>query len=248
MPLMDMEIKNDIAFVRMNSGVTNAVSPELIADLSGIMAKIKNDAAAMILTGNHRFFSMGFDLPRVMEFDRARLKTYLADFQNMIFEMAFLPLPVIAALTGHAVAGGAILAIVCDYRIAKSEKLRIGFNESLLGLTLPYLAELMLERFTGSRICGRLMLEGSLIKAENAISLGLIDEACPLEGVMERAVQKAGQFLEIPGETFIAMKENHLAAVREKYLARVGPRTEQFMDLWFTKETQKRLARAMEKF
>ncbi|MCM2284055.1 MAG: enoyl-CoA hydratase/isomerase family protein [Desulfobacula sp.] len=248
MPLMDMEIKNNIAFVRMKNGVTNAVSPELIADLSGIMAKTKDDAAAMILTGNDRFFSMGFDLPRVMEFDRPKLGAYLADFQDMIFQMAFLPLPVIAALTGHAVAGGAILAIVCDYRIAKSEKFRIGFNESLLGLTLPYLAELMLERFTGSRICGRLMLEGSLIKAENAISLGLIDDICPLDGVMERAVQKARQLMEIPGETFAAMKDNHLAAVREKYLARIGPRTEQFMDLWFAKETQKRLAKAMEKF
>ncbi|MDA8136844.1 MAG: enoyl-CoA hydratase-related protein, partial [Desulfobacteraceae bacterium] len=107
---------------------------------------------------------------------------------------------------------------------------------------------LMLERFTGSRICGRLMLEGSLIKAENAISLGLIDDICPLDGVMERAVQKARQLMEIPGETFAAMKDNHLAAVREKYLARIGPRTEQFMDLWFAKETQKRLAKAMEKF
>lgn len=248
MPLTDMELKNDIAFVRMNNGVTNAINPELIADLSDIMARIKKEAAAMILTGNDRFFSMGFDLPRVMGFDRSGLGTFLTDFQNMIFRMAFLPLPVIAALTGHAVAGGAILAIVCDYRIAKSEKLRIGFNESLLGLTIPYLAELMLDRFTGSRICSRLLVEGSLIKAENAISLGLMDEACPLDAVMERAVQKARQFMEIPGETFAAMKENHLEAVREKYLARVGPRTEQFMDLWFTKETQKRLARAMEKF
>ena len=248
MPLLDMEIKNDIAFVRMNNGVTNAVNPELIADLSAIMTRIKKEASAMILTGNDRFFSMGFDLPKVMGFDRSGLGTFLTDFQNMIFQIAFLPLPVIAALTGHAVAGGAILAIVCDYRIAKSEKLRIGFNESLLGLTIPYLAELMLEHFTGSRICSRLLVEGSLIKAENAISLGLMDEACPLDAVMERAVQKARQFLEIPRETFAAMKENHLAAVREKYLARVGPRTEQFRDLWFTKETQNRLARAMEKF
>jgi len=248
MPVIDVEFKNDIALVRLKNGVTNAISLELISELSLILGKMEKDAAAMILTGNDRFFSMGFDLPRVMGFDRARLETYLTDFQSMLFQMAFLPLPVIVALTGHAVAGGAILAVACDYRIAKSDKLRIGFNESLLGLSLPYLAELMLDHFVGSRICGRLVAEGSLIKSENAAALGLVDEACPLGTVMERSIQKARQLLEIPAKTFAAMKENHLETIREKYLARVKSRTEQFMDLWFAKETQKRLASAMEKF
>ncbi len=248
MSLAELEIKNDMAFVRMNNGVTNAINPELIADLSLITGRIKNEAAAMILTGNDRFFSMGFDLPRVMGLDRPGLGTFLYDFQNMLFQIAFLPIPVIGALTGHAVAGGAILAIACDYRIAKSEKMKIGFNESLLGLTIPCLAELMLTRFVGCRISQRLRVEGSLIKSENAIPLGLVDETCPLDSVMERTVQKARQLQEIPLKTFSAIKENQLETIREKYLAGVTPKTEQFMDLWFTKETQRRLAMAMEKF
>ncbi|MFA5906389.1 MAG: enoyl-CoA hydratase/isomerase family protein [Desulfobacula sp.] len=248
MPLIDMNIKDDIAVVQMNNGVTNAISPELIADLSESCIKVKKDAGAMILTGNDRFFSIGFDLPKVMGLDRSGLCSYLSDFQDMLFHIAFLPVPVICALTGHAVAGGAILAIVCDYRMAKSEKMSIGFNESLLGLTIPCLAELMLTRFTGQRISHRLLMEGALIKAENAVSLGLIDEIHPMDTVMERAVQKARQLQEIPLKTFAAIKDSHLEEIRERYLARVKPKTEQFMDLWFTRETQKRLSRAMEKF
>ncbi len=248
MTLANLEIKNDIAVIRMDNAVTNAISPELIADLSETMDKAKKDAAVMVLTGNERFFSMGFDLPRVMELDRPGLLSYLFDFQNMLFEMATLPVPVISALTGHAIAGGAILAIVCDYRIAKSEKMKIGFNESLLGLTIPCLAELMLVRCVGARIAQHLLVEGSLITAEHAVSLGLIDTVCPLGAVMEQAVHKARQLQEIPLKTFAAAKENQLEDIREKYFTRVKPKTEQFVDLWFTKETQKRLTNAMAKF
>ncbi|OGR26791.1 MAG: hypothetical protein A2277_17420 [Desulfobacterales bacterium RIFOXYA12_FULL_46_15] len=248
MALVDLEIKKDIAIARMNNGVTNAINPELIAGLSEITDKVKKEAAVMILTGNDRFFSMGFDLPRVMELDRPGLSSYLFEFQNMLFQIATLPVPVICALTGHAVAGGAILAIACDYRIAKSEKMRIGFNESLLGLTVPCLAELMLARFVGCRISQQLLVEGTLIQAEGAVSLGLIDDAGPMDTVMERAFQKARQLQEIPLETFAAIKENQLEDIRKKYLARVRPKTGQFVDLWFTKETQKRLSIAMKKF
>ena len=248
MALADLEIKDDIAFLRLNNGVTNAISPELIADISIIIDRVKNEASAMILTGNDRFFSIGFDLPKIMGLDRSGLGTFLYDFQTMIFHIATLPLPVIAAQTGHAVAGGAILAIVCDYRIGKSDKLRIGFNESLLGLTIPWLAELMLNHFVGLRVSQRLRVEGSLIKAEDAVPMGLMDEACALDTIPDCSLQKIRQLQEIPLKTFAAIKENQLQPILESYLARVKPKTEQFMDLWFSKEAQKRLGMAMEKF
>jgi len=248
MALVNLEIKNDIAVARMNNGVTNAIHPELIADLCETMNKAGKESTAIILTGNERFFSMGFDLPRVMAFDRQGLSSFLFEFQHMLFQLATLPVPVISALTGHAVAGGAILAIACDYRIAKSEKMKTGFNESLLGLTIPCLAELMLCRCVGSRKSQHLLAEGTLITAEDAVSIGLFDEACVLESVMDRAFYKARLLQEIPLETFAAIKSNQLEDIRKKYLARVKPKTEQFMDLWFTKETQKRLSMAMKKF
>ena len=76
---IDMEIEDGIAVARMNNGDINAINPELIAELSLITGRIQKEATAMILTGNDRFFSIGFDLPRVMEFDRPGLSSYLFD-------------------------------------------------------------------------------------------------------------------------------------------------------------------------
>lgn len=248
MPLADLEINSGIACVKMKNGVTNALSPELIADLFFITQKIKKDATAVILTGNEKFFSLGFDLPKIIGFDMTNLATFLDDFQHLLFDWATLPIPAIAALCGHAVAGGAILSIVCDYRIAKSEKMKIGFNESLLGLSIPFLAELMLQKTVGMQTAHRLLVEGMLIDSSKALSIGLVDGICPEENIMEWALKKIRSLGEIPANTFCAIKKNQMEAIREIYLAKAQQRTRQFIDLWFTKETQQKLSKALEKF
>ncbi len=246
--MTDLRIDNGTAVLRLDNGITNPIHPEGIAELAMHLKTIQKQATALIVVGNDKFFSIGFDLPRVMTLDRRGLTDFLYDFQNLLLSMTCLPIPTIAALTGHAVAGGAILALGCDVRIARSDKIRIGFNESLLGLTIPWMAELLLTDITGPRACRRLMTEGLLLDASAAVDIGLADEHLPGPAVMERAEQKARQLANIPAPAFAAVKENLLGPIRDAYQSGVAARTEQFVDLWFLPDTQKRLTRALEKF
>lgn len=246
--MTDLRIDNGTAVLKLDTGITNPIHPEGVAELGMHLKTIEKQATALIVTGNDKFFSIGFDLPRVMTLDRPGLTDFLHDFQNLLLTMACLPIPTVAALTGHAVAGGAILALACDVRIARSDKIRIGFNESLLGLTIPWMAELLLTEITGPRTCRRLMTEGMLLDAPGAVGMGLADEHLPGPAVMERAEQKALELANIPAQAYAAVKENLMGPIRDAYRSGVSARTEQFADLWFSPDTRKRLTRALEKF
>ncbi|MGC8659564.1 MAG: enoyl-CoA hydratase/isomerase family protein, partial [Desulfomonilaceae bacterium] len=113
MPLVDLEKHDNLGMIRLNNGPTNAIGPDLVQDFSQVLARVRMNFKGMVLSGGEKFFSMGFDLPTLLKLDRKNMSAFFYNFNQVVFELATLPVPTCAAVKAHAIAGGAILMLAC---------------------------------------------------------------------------------------------------------------------------------------
>jgi Delta3-Delta2-enoyl-CoA isomerase len=248
MSLIKTEVTNRVGIVQLNNGVTNAISFALVTELTKHLKAIENEASAVVLTGNSKFFSIGWNLPELIQFDRATMSDFVHRFQEMMLTLATLPIPTVCAMNGHAAAGGLILALGCDYRIARATKVKVGLNESRLGVSIPWIADLLLKQLVGYNSARKISCEGEIIDVDQALSLGLVDEIHQQDSVLELAVAKAVELSAIPASAYAAIKQSHLEDAVAQFHAKVQEKTDQFLDLWFADATRVLLKKAAEKF
>jgi enoyl-CoA hydratase/carnithine racemase len=232
----------------MNNGVTNAIGPELVNDLSIAIDEIRDDARGMLLCGGEKFFSMGFDLPTLITMNRADLTDFLQDFHDLILALYTIPLPSASVLAGHAVAGGNILAISCDFRFATSEPRKTGVNEIKLGLPVPSLADMILRQIVGDRTATEMLYSGDFISFSDAAAKGLIDAIFPPETLKQSAAERIARIAAMDRKPFAAIKSNRVEAIEESYEKTGRAKEEIFIDCWFSESTQNTLIEAAKKF
>jgi len=244
---ISIEERGAVAILRLTNGVTNAISPELVKDLSIASTQIRNEFKGMIFAGGTRFFSIGFSLPELLQLDRASMTEFWYDFDQAVFNLFTLPLPSACAIAGHAIAGGTILALTCDYRLATAEKKLLGLNEVKLGIPVPYLADLILRQTVGDRSATELLYRGDFIDTEKALEIGLVDEVHQKEHLEERAVERITEIATHPQPAFTTIKSNRLEAIRLRYEKNNRTKNEEFLNCWFSRPAQKLLAIAAKK-
>ena len=120
-----------LATVTLSRGKVNALNEPMIEQISGGLEGLENDDAvkAIILTGQGKFFSFGFDIPGFLSYSRDAFTRFVTKFTNLYTYMFLFPKPIVAAVNGHAIAGGCMLATACDHRIMVSGRARISLNE-----------------------------------------------------------------------------------------------------------------------
>jgi enoyl-CoA hydratase len=133
---MNIERSGEVAVLRMNAGKANAIGPAFLQQL-GAQLDALGDARALVITGYQAFFSAGLDLPALLALDQDQMSAFIASFGASMLRVFELPLPVVAAVNGHAVAGGCVLAVQCDHRMMADTNGRIGLKEVALGIGLP---------------------------------------------------------------------------------------------------------------
>lgn len=196
--------------------VRNALSRELRMSLSRQLEATRGEPSvrAVVITGAESTFSAGLDLSelkalamRSSEQNRED-SAQLAELYSTVYTF---PKPVIAAVNGHAVGGGAGLATVCDF-VVMDEAAKFGYTESRIGF-VPALVGVFLSRQVGERIARRLLLSGELVSSSEALAMGVIDEVCPANRVVPRALDRAREMLKnAPGS--LSMTKQLLANVR----------------------------------
>ncbi len=248
MPKVVIEDRDNLAIVRFNNGVTNAISPELVDDLFAALRQVKDEFYGLVLAGGAKFLSIGFDLPELLKLDRAGVRHFFYNFNQAALELFTLPMPTACAIAGHAVAGGNILALTCDYRFAASGKKLIGLNEVKLGVPVPYLADLMLRQIVGDRAATDMIYRGEFMASSEALEIGLVDEVIPEAELEARAVEKVQELTGFPRQAFGDLKDNRVQAVRIMYDENYKSKHEYFLDCWFSQETQELLTEAAKKF
>lgn len=242
------ERQGEIAVITMNNGITNAIGPGLVNDLTIAIKEIRTEARGMLLCGGEKFFSMGFDLPALVTMSRAELTDFLHDFHDLVLALYTIPMPSAAVLAGHAVAGGNILAISCDYRFAASEPRKTGVNEIKLGLPVPSLADMILRQIVGDRAATEMLYSGDFITFSDAAAKGMIDAVFPPETLKQSAVERIARIAAMDRKPFAAIKANRVEAIKESYEKTGRAKDEIFIDCWFTESTRKTLIEAAKKF
>jgi len=237
-----------IVEIRLNNGVTNAIGPELVREMYTVLDHLPGSPGAVVITGNGKFLSMGLDLPGIIKFNRQKMASFFNDFQEMLFKLGTLPLPTVCAVGGHAPGGGTVLALCCDHRIAREDKIKLGMNESRLGLPIPFFSQLLLRETVGIATARRLLLEGPLISSPHALDIGLVDRIVPAVTLPEQALAKADALADIPARAYATIKETQQLWLVREYRKQKEEQTRIFLDLWFDPATQERLNRALEKF
>jgi enoyl-CoA hydratase len=192
--LVRVEQNGPVAVVRMAAGRANALTTELCREVSASFAELPaSGARAVVLTGGGTMFSAGVDLLRVAEGGAAYVDEFLPALCDCFLAVFGCELPVVAAVNGHAIAGGCILVCACDYRIMNAGAGRIGVTELLVGVPFPSSAMEILRFAVGTHRLSRLVCLGQTFPASEAAGLGLVDEVVAEDAVLPRAAAVAGQ-------------------------------------------------------
>lgn len=170
-----VEDRDQATIVTMQDGKVNALSRDFLGELGAKLEKACAQERPVILTGSGGYFSAGLDLKEVPTLDEEGLRDLLERFKGAVKPILKAPVPVIAAIDGFAIAGGAIIALSCDYRVATPEA-EIGATELQVGIPFP---PTDLDLFTGrlpTRTIRRTILNPNRSKGEQALELGWVDE------------------------------------------------------------------------
>lgn len=235
--------QGNVRELRLARPPANALDPGLVAALRAAVERAPGDGAgALVLSAAGKLFSGGLDVPALLALDRVAMAAFLGDFLALLRALATSEIPVVAAITGHAPAGGAVLAIQCDHRVMADGDFRIGLNEVQVGIPLPRVLHSVLARVVGSRQAERLGTLGLLVSAGEAFRIGLVDELVAPELVVERAHEVARDYLALPPAAMRRTRALARSPLREIYDAEERATWEAFVDDWFSPETQGALA------
>ena len=229
----------DVREIRLARPPANALNPDLIELLADAVEAAPHAARrALVISGRPGMFSGGLDVPELLTLDEAGMEQTLRDFFRLMRNLATSPIPIVAAITGHAPAGGAVISIFCDVRVMAEGDYRIGLNEVQVGLSLPEVIHTALRHVVGERHAERLGVGGLLVPASEALRIGLVDELVPEEKVVERAIAIARDLIKLPPRAMATTRALCRRNLVEAF-ARQEERTyERFVTDWFGDETQ----------
>ncbi len=248
MSKVTVEKHGDVALLRMTNGVPNAINQELLVDFQEALQMITSECRAMVLAGNPKFFSMGLDLPYVLSLDREGMAGFYENWNQIVLDLYTLPIPTAAAVAGHATAGGAIMAMACDFRIMAAGKTKIGVNEVLIGLPTPYLADLMLRQIVGDRAATNMIFTGKFLSPEEAGQIGLADEVHQAEEVEAKALEKMAALAALRPGAMAAVKATRTQSVKLLYEEHGSRVNQTCLDIWQDPQVRRLLAVAAERF
>jgi enoyl-CoA hydratase/carnithine racemase len=218
----------------------NALNPALCGALkNAVLGAVADGAQGLVLSGGPKVFSAGLDVPFLLGLsdDRAALTAAWEAFFDAARALAQCPVPIAAAIAGHAPAGGCVLALCCDYRVMARGLFRLGLNETQVGLVAPEGLQILMRRVVGPHRAERLLVAGELVEAEQALAIGLVDELAHLEEVTLRARLWLEPLLRLPRQPMLDTR----AMARADVVAALAPeriRLDRFIDAWTAPDTQ----------
>lgn len=229
-----------IVELRLARAPVNALDPTLCKDLrNAIDNAVDAGAQGLVLSGGPKVFSAGLDVPYLLSLgdDRHALMTAWEAFFDSAMALAACPVPVVAALAGHAPAGGCVLALCCDYRVMASGPFRIGLNETQVGLVAPEGIQRLLRRVVGSHRAERLLVTGDMLDAEQALQAGMVDELVEIDHVALRARVWLEHLLTLPRQAMLQTR----AIARADMVEALQPQhiqLDRFIEAWYSPDTQ----------
>jgi enoyl-CoA hydratase len=241
--MIDVATEGGIAVVTMTHGKANALDLEFCEALVARFGELRTaDVKAIVLTAPGKIFSAGVDLKRLTGGGVDYVRAFLPSLHRLYDTVFFHPKPVVMAINGHAMAGGAVLAACGDRRIMARDSGRIGVTEMLVGVPFPALAFEVVRFAAPPRYLAEFTLTGATYPTGDALDKGWVDEVVAPEALMSRAMETARLYASLPPQAFAQTKSQIRQAVSER-MALSGAATDAAVTaIWTKTETLDRVA------
>ncbi len=230
----------------LNRPPAHAINEDLLRDLAAALDTARRDASvrAIVLTGSGAFFGAGFDLgapPR----DAVATARLGALYRDAHVALLSFPKPTIAMVNGHAIAGGLVMALACDYRLGVDGDYRIGLNEVAIGASYPKAAfEIVRLRLTHAR-ASELLLGAALYPINQAVRLGVVEELFPADTLEPTVLRRGARMGAFPREAYAHTKAALVADALGRIVAETAEEAERTVAVWLAEES--RAARAAQR-
>jgi enoyl-CoA hydratase len=212
--LVECKHQDNYTLIQMDDGKANALGFDMLAQLDNALDQAQEAGKVVIICGRPGKFSAGFDLT-VMGEGGDEVVKLLRSGADLARRLLAFPTPVILAVSGHAIAMGALLTLSADYRIGVHGTYKIGLNEVAIGMTLPYFGvELARERLAKTHFASAVTM-AKLYDAAGAVEAGFLDEVVSEEDLVSQAIARAEQFALLDMEAH----KNTKARTRETFMA-----------------------------
>jgi len=207
--MVDLEERGIVTILRMVAGKGNALNLEFASALADAVEELESGPAkAAIITGKGSVFGAGVDLPAMVEGGPDYVRRFLPLLQRVFERLVQFPKPIVAAVNGHAIAGGAILMLTCDQRLLANGTARIGLTEVRVGVEFPAWPLEIVRFATPPHHFPTLVCTGRTFQPEEALARGLVDELVEPERLIDRACEVAEEMAAIPAAAFTATKRS----------------------------------------
>ena len=205
--MLTIDNKNCICLITIDRPRVNALDISLLEELIENLAQAsKHNDHAVIILGMPGRFCTGLDTKELSSADDKEKNKIMSLLSDLLNAVASYPIPIAAAISGHCLGAGAVLAALCDYRVMEAGDYKLGVPEVKIGLQLPVKVNKILARLVGSHLAQRLCVEGHLLTPEQAERYGFVDDLVAANKSTDTAHQWCKQILSLPQETMLVMR------------------------------------------
>jgi enoyl-CoA hydratase/carnithine racemase len=241
------QVSDSVTVVQFDHGSVSALDLEFLLALRAELAELSDSETALVLTGTGPAFSAGVDLFRILDGGADYVAQFIPALSGAFDDLFAYRRPVVAAVNGHAIAGGCVIAACADHRFMADGRGRIGVPELLVGVAFPAIALAAVRYATGDVGVADLVYSGVTLLPAEALQRGLVDEVVADAELLDRAVAKAEQLASIPPATFVHTKRS----LRDRYWTEVDEtgrhRDAEMLEVWKGPDTMAAIAAYVEK-
>jgi enoyl-CoA hydratase len=241
---LQLEAQGPLTVLRLDKPRANAIDEPLVDALREAARTLAADdgvRGVLLASAHPKVFCPGLDLRTLVDYGREEMERFMLRFAEAVWALYGLPKPVVAAVGGHAVAGGCILALTADYRVLKRGGAEMGLNEVRIGVPLPWSVSVLLRTTVPPASLARVALLGRNFADEEAVAAGLADELADAAGFEARCLERLAEYAEKDafalGTTKIYLRAPALQHMQAHEQARIS----EFLDGWFAEPTRIRL-------
>lgn len=247
--MIDIESSDGIALLRFARPPANAIELASATALTEAFAKLEADGEtrAVVLTGHGAFFSAGLDLKVVPTYGPAEQRAMVMAINRLLARVYGLALPTVAAVNGHALAGGLVVALACDYRVGSNGDYRLGLTETRVAVPYPVAAMTVVEAELAPAVARRVVLLARHERPDEARADGILDELQPAGALLPRALAVAGELAALPREAYARIKRQLRGRALERIDAVVASGADPLLGDWLGTEVGAAAARVLDK-